>query len=138
MRRLADAPGVTVTGTVPDVRPYLREASLVVVPLRVGGGTRLKIYEAMSMDRPVVSTTIGAEGLPLDEGEHIVRADDAPAFADACIRMLSAPKEAWRMARAGGAYVRASFGWERVAGEFARLCTGAEVVVRPVPEEQQA
>lgn len=138
VQRLADVGGVTVTGTVPDVRPYLRDASLVVVPLRVGGGTRLKIYEAMSMDRPVVSTTIGAEGLPLEEGEHIVRADDAPAFADACIRLLGAPDESWRMARAGGAYVRASFGWDRVAGEFARLCTGAEAMARPVPEEQQA
>jgi glycosyltransferase involved in cell wall biosynthesis len=139
VRRLADSEGaVTVTGTVPDVRPYLEAASLVVVPLRVGGGTRLKIYEAMSMDRPVVSTTIGAEGLPLEEGEHILRADDAAAFAAACVRLLQAPAGAWRMARAGGEYVRSSFGWDRVAGEFARLCTEADSMAGVAPQEQQA
>jgi sugar transferase (PEP-CTERM/EpsH1 system associated) len=139
VRRLEDAGGaVTVTGTVPDVRPYLEAASLVVVPLRVGGGTRLKIYEAMSMDRPVVSTTIGAEGLPLDEGGHIIRADDAAAFADACVQLLRSPAEAWAMARAGGAYVRASFGWDRVAGEFARLCTDADSLVGVAAQEEQA
>jgi sugar transferase (PEP-CTERM/EpsH1 system associated) len=139
VRRLEDgAGGVSVTGTVPDVRPYLEAASLVVVPLRVGGGTRLKIYEAMSMDRPVVSTTIGAEGLPLAEGRHIVRADDAAAFADACVRLLRSPAEAWAMAHEGGAYVRASFGWDRVAGEFARLCTEADALVGAAAQEAQA
>jgi sugar transferase (PEP-CTERM/EpsH1 system associated) len=139
VRRLADPAGaVTVTGTVPDVRPFLEAASLVVVPLRVGGGTRLKIYEAMSMDRPVVSTTIGAEGLPLEEGEHIMRADDAAVFAAACVRLLQAPAEAWRMARAGGEYVRTSFSWDRVAGEFARLCTDADSMAGVAPQEMQA
>jgi glycosyltransferase involved in cell wall biosynthesis len=139
VRRLADAgDAITVTGTVPDVRPYLEAASLVVVPLRVGGGTRLKIYEAMSMDRPVVSTTIGAEGLPLAEAEHIIRADDPAAFAAACVRLLQAPGEAWRMARAGGEYVRSSFGWDRVAGEFAQLCAEADSMAGLAPQGQQA
>ena len=66
MRDLAARnPAIEVTGTVADVRPYLERAAICVVPLRVGGGTRLKIYEAMAMGVPVVSTTIGAEGLPL-------------------------------------------------------------------------
>jgi glycosyltransferase involved in cell wall biosynthesis len=139
VRRLADAgDAITVTGTVPDVRPYLEAASLVVVPLRVGGGTRLKIYEAMSMNRPVVSTTIGAEGLPLAEAEHIIRADDPAAFAAACVRLLQAPGEAWRMARAGGDYVRSSFGWDRVAGEFAQLCAEADSMAGLAPQGQQA
>jgi sugar transferase (PEP-CTERM/EpsH1 system associated) len=139
VRRLADAgDAITVTGTVPNVRPYLEAASLVVVPLRVGGGTRLKIYEAMSMDRPVVSTTIGAEGLPLAEAEHIIRADDPAAFAAACVRLLQAPGEAWRMARAGGEYVRSSFGWDRVAGEFAQLCAEADSMAGLAPQGQQA
>ena len=117
--------GVDVTGTVPDVRPYLAQASVVIVPLRVGGGTRLKIYEAMAMARPVVSTTIGAEGLPLTDGVHLLTADEAGAFADACIRLLEQPADAARIAAAGSAYVRESFGWDRVAGEFARICAEA-------------
>ncbi len=123
VRRLADAgSGIDVTGTVPDVRPYLRDAAVVIVPLRVGGGTRLKIYEAMAANRPVVSTTIGAEGLPLVTGQHLLTADDPGSFADACIRLLQSPADAGRIAAAGGRYVREHFGWDRVAGEFARLC----------------
>src|SRR5262249_61814155 len=81
-------PGVTVTGTVPDVRPYLERAALVVVPLRVGGGTRLKIFEAMAMEKAIVSTHIGAEGLPVRGGEELLLADDPPSFAAAVVRLL--------------------------------------------------
>src|SRR6516162_6324246 len=76
MRALAARnPAIEVTGTVPDVRPYLERAAVSVVPLRIGGGTRLKIYEAMAMGIPVVSTAIGAEGLPVRHGEHLLIAD---------------------------------------------------------------
>ncbi|HEX6313506.1 MAG TPA: glycosyltransferase, partial [Gemmatimonadaceae bacterium] len=90
---------VRVTGTVPDVRPYLERATVVTVPLRVGGGTRLKIYEALAMERPLVTTTIGAEGLPLEAGRHIRVADGSAAFAQALVDLLSDPPAAAVMAR---------------------------------------
>ena len=78
-RRSSSSPtqaGVTVTGRVDDVRPYMRDAAVYIVPLRIGGGTRLKIFEAMAMGKAVVSTTIGAEGLPVTDGEHVMLADE--------------------------------------------------------------
>lgn len=117
--------GVTVTGSVPDVRPYLARAAAVVVPLRIGGGTRLKIYEAMAMDRPVVSTTIGAEGLPLESGRHLLLADAPSAQADAILGLLADPARAAALGRAGGRYVRESFGWDGVAHRFADICARA-------------
>jgi polysaccharide biosynthesis protein PslH len=80
--------GIEVTGTVPDVRPHLRSAHVMVVPLRIGGGTRLKIFEAMAAEVPVVSTTIGAEGLEVVHGRHALIADDAKSFADAVVSLL--------------------------------------------------
>lgn len=76
------------TGFVEDVRPFVRAAALSVIPLRVGGGTRLKVYEAMAMGSPVVSTSVGVEGLPVTDGVHYVRADGSSAFADAVVALL--------------------------------------------------
>jgi polysaccharide biosynthesis protein PslH len=118
----APASGVTVTGSVPDVRPYLASHQLFVVPLRVGGGTRLKIYEGMTMGLPTVSTTIGAEGLPVRDGEHLVLADDPEAFARECVALLGDPVRAAAMGDAADAYVRQHFGWDGVARRFAELC----------------
>src|SRR5258708_17075559 len=81
-------PAVTVTGRVDDVRPYMERAAVYVVPLRIGGGTRLKIYEAMAMEKPIVSTTIGAEGLPVRDGVELLMADKPDDFADAIVRVL--------------------------------------------------
>src|SRR5438046_4518532 len=75
-------PAIIVTGRVDDVRPYLTKAAAYVVPLRIGGGTRLKIYEAMAMEKAVVSTSIGAEGLPVRDGVELLLADAAEAFAN--------------------------------------------------------
>lgn len=122
--------GVTVTGRVPDVRPYLESGSVFVVPLRVGGGTRLKIYEGMSMGLPVVSTTIGAEGLPLVEGEHLFLADDAQGFADACVRLLNDPDRATGLGEHGAAYVRSQFSWSSVAARFVELCDSVRPAAR--------
>ncbi|HEU5050837.1 MAG TPA: glycosyltransferase [Gemmatimonadales bacterium] len=108
-----------VTGTVPDVRPYLERAAVIVVPLRVGGGTRLKIYEALAMERGLVSTTIGSEGLPIVDGEHALIADRPEAFADAVLRLLGDPAEARRLGTRGAEFVRTHFRWERVADDFA-------------------
>ena len=76
--------GIQVTGTVPDVRPHLWGASVSIVPLRIGGGTRLNIYESMAAGTPVVSTTVGAEGLDVSSPENILLADTPQTFADAC------------------------------------------------------
>lgn len=130
VRELAErVAGVRVTGTVADVRPHLERAAAVVVPLRVGGGTRLKIYEAMAMERPVVSTTIGAEGLPVSHGEHILLADDPARFAGEVVSLLQSPARGDRLGAAAAAYVRSEFGWDRVAARFADVCAG----VSPLP-----
>jgi len=115
-------PGVTVTGTVPDIRPYLARGVALVVPLRIGGGTRLKIFEAMAMGVPVISTTVGAEGLPLQPGTHLLEADTPEALTAACVGLLRDPAAAAALGDRGAQYVQSQFGWDRVAGEFAALC----------------
>jgi glycosyltransferase involved in cell wall biosynthesis len=87
VQRLASK-SVQVTGTVPSVNDYLRDATVVIVPLRIGGGTRLKIYEAMAMGKALVSTSIGAEGLSFQNGRDLMLADDASSFADAVLLLL--------------------------------------------------
>jgi sugar transferase (PEP-CTERM/EpsH1 system associated) len=123
IRALADEyPFVTVTGSVPDVRPYLARGAVFVVPMRVGGGTRLKIYEAMAMGCPVVSTTIGAEGLPLSNGDTIILADDPASFADEVVALLDAPDTAVALADRAERLVRSEFGWATVAERFGAIC----------------
>jgi polysaccharide biosynthesis protein PslH len=114
--------GVNVVGTVPDVRPYHERAAVFVVPLRIGGGTRLKIFEAMAMERPVVSTTVGAEGLDVRNGEHLLIADTPEAFASAVVRLLRDPEEAAALGKRAAAHVRDRFGWQQVASQFADIC----------------
>jgi glycosyltransferase involved in cell wall biosynthesis len=88
VRRLATDPRVRVTGAVADVRPYYAEAAATIVPLRIAGGVRMKILEAMALAVPIVSTTIGAEGLGLTNGRELLLADGAQALAEAAIRVL--------------------------------------------------
>lgn len=114
--------GLRVTGFVDDIRPYIQEAAVAVVPLRVGGGTRLKVYEAMAMETPVVSTTIGAEGLPLRDGEDLLIADEPDTFADTVAGLLEAPETARSLGRRAGARVRRHFGWDAVADRFGEVC----------------
>lgn len=116
---------IRVTGRVDDVRPYLRSATCSVVPLHVGGGTRIKIYESISAGTPVVSTTIGAEGLPLDHDRHVLIADDARGFAELVLRMLCPNGERDRLAHSGAEFVRARFGTAAVAREFDAICREA-------------
>ncbi|QCK87805.1 glycosyltransferase [Phreatobacter aquaticus] len=97
VRRLAALSGVTVTGTVPDVAPYYRDADLVVAPLRAGGGTRIKLLEAAGHGRPAVSTRIGAEGLGLRHGRDLLIADTPQDFASACLAVLDRPDLARRL-----------------------------------------
>jgi glycosyltransferase involved in cell wall biosynthesis len=115
-------PRLSVTGTVPDVRPYLARARVFVVPLRIGGGTRLKIYEAMAMGKAIVSTSIGAEGLPVRHGEHLLIADTPAAFAAAVLRLLRDPEEAAALGVRAAQLVRSRFGWRQAAECFAEVC----------------
>jgi len=112
---------VEVTGTVDDVRPHVARAAACVVPLRVGGGTRLKIFEALAMGKAVVSTSVGAEGLPLAPGEHYLRADEPGDFAAAVARALGEPALRTRLGAAGRALVTAHYSWTRIARSFEAL-----------------
>lgn len=118
-------PSIVVTGRVEDVRPYIERASCYVVPIRVGGGTRLKIYEAMAMERAVVSTTVGAEGLPLEDGREILLADTPEEFARAVVRVLTDEPFARALGERAAATVRERFGWGRVAEAFVAACERA-------------
>jgi polysaccharide biosynthesis protein PslH len=125
IQKLEAVDGVHVIGTVPDVRPYLASAAVVVVPLLVGGGTRLKIFEAMAMAKAVVSTTIGAEGLPVAPSEHFLLADDAHRFAGAVLQLLRSPADRVRLGRDAHRFVSAHSGAEAVARQFERACLQA-------------
>jgi polysaccharide biosynthesis protein PslH len=121
IRALASRAGISVTGRVPDVRPYIDEAAAFIVPLRIGGGTRLKIYEAMAMECPVISTSLGAEGLPLTDGTEILLADTPRSFADAVVRVLTNASLGAELGQRAASVVRTRFGWDRAAHEFVRL-----------------
>jgi len=118
--RLAQLPGVTVTGRVEDVRPHMAAAAAYVVPLRIGGGTRLKIFEAMSMGKAIVSTAIGAEGLPVSDGAHLLLADSPRAFADAVLRVLRDVPQRRALEAAARRLVVERYDWAAVAGSFER------------------
>jgi len=113
------------TGFVDDVRPFIRDADLYMVPLRVGGGTRIKIYEAMAMRRPVVSTSIGVEGLPIEAGNHYRRADAAAAFAETVLELLGAPARGAEMAENAYDFILKRYSTRRVARTFEEICKRA-------------
>lgn len=122
VRRLAEVDGVEVTGTVPDVRPYLGESAVVVVPLLVGGGTRIKIYEAMAMRKAVVSTPLGAEGLPVRDGEHLLLAETPEQFARAVLRLLRDEPLRRRLAASAQTFVADRYSAETIARQFMAHC----------------
>jgi glycosyltransferase involved in cell wall biosynthesis len=112
---------VDVTGPVADMRPYIAGARVVVAPLMIGGGTRVKILEAQAMERAVVSTAIGAEGLSQRHDETILIGDDAESFAAHVVRLLNDPNAAARIARAGRRHVVQHFDWNHIGTELSRL-----------------
>lgn len=118
---------VEITGYVEDVRPYMWGASLFIVPLRMGGGTRFKIVEAMAAGVPVVSTRLGAEGIPARDGRELLLADEPSAFAEAAGRVFSDPALAESLGREGLSFVRRHFDWS-VIGEA--LNSALEAAVR--------
>jgi polysaccharide biosynthesis protein PslH len=117
VRRLA-GPNVVVTGTVPDVRPYVRKAAVFVVPLRMGGGTRLKVLEGLAMRKPMVSTSLGCEGIDVVHGEHLLIADDPAAFAADVLRMLDDPARSASLAAAGHGLVHRRYRWETIVEDL--------------------
>jgi polysaccharide biosynthesis protein PslH len=117
----AEDPLITVTGTVPDIRPYLWDASVSIVPLRIGGGTRLKIYEAMAAGLPVVSTPVGAEGLDVEHGVHIRLNADAVSFAESCLDLLEDRELARKQAAAALELVSTRFSWSKIAEDFENI-----------------
>jgi glycosyltransferase involved in cell wall biosynthesis len=118
LREAAEEAGVTVTGTVPDVRPHLAAGEVFVVPLRVGGGTRLKIFEAMAAGKAVVSTRVGAEGLDVEDGRHLVLADGPEAFSRAVLDLLRDAPRRRAIAEAGRAIVEERYSWTQVTRVF--------------------
>lgn len=118
VRALGERPGVTVTGEVPDVRPYYQRAWVQMVPLRIGGGTRLKIVESLALGCPVVSTTIGAQGLELRDRAHL-RLADAPAdFAAVLADVLRSSAQRDQLRTAGRQQVLEHYTWPRLGAQL--------------------
>jgi sugar transferase (PEP-CTERM/EpsH1 system associated) len=118
VRKLAEIPGVDVTGRVDDVRPHIARGSVYIVPLRIGGGTRLKIFEAMSMGKAVVSTTVGAEGLPVTNGCDIDIADEPARFAHAVVHLMRDTEARRQIEMAARRLVVDKYDWSAVASDF--------------------
>ncbi len=111
VKGFAERFGVNFIGEVPDVRPYYQQAWMQIVPLRIGGGTRLKIVEGLSMRNPVVSTTLGAQGLDLEHEKHLLLADTAEAFATACERLANDFNLRESLSKAGRSKVLSEYTW---------------------------
>jgi glycosyltransferase involved in cell wall biosynthesis len=111
VRALHDQHGITVAGAVEDVRPYIARAGVYVAPLRMGGGTRFKLLEAMALARPIVSTTLGAEGFAVQHGRELLLADEPEAFAQAVLDVMSNNARAEALGAAGRAFVQSHYDW---------------------------
>jgi sugar transferase (PEP-CTERM/EpsH1 system associated) len=120
---------VHVTGRVEDVVPYYQESTICVVPLRAGGGTRLKILEAMALGRPVVSTSIGCEGLDVVDGEHLLIADTPERFAEHTVRLLRDRQFAQHLCASARRLVEARYGWDKIAERL--MDVYEEMVAKP-------
>jgi glycosyltransferase involved in cell wall biosynthesis len=114
VRELTTIAGVEVTGSVEDVRPYYREAMMAVVPLNVGGGSRLKILEAMAAGVPVVSTVVGAEGLQINHRENILISESNQGLAKAIISLMNEPDLRVQIVFGGRQLVAARYDWSRL------------------------
>ena len=120
VKRAAETPGVTLHADVADVRPFLASATVMAVPLRVGGGSRLKVLESLAAGLPVVSTTVGAEGLCLRDGEHLTLADTPEAMAAELVTVLRDPRAARARAAKGRALVLERYDWDVLADTLER------------------
>lgn len=134
---LAALPGIEVTGTIDDVRPYYREAVAAVVPLRVGGGSRLKILEAMAARVPVISTTLGAEGLELRDGENIVLRDAPAQMAEALLDLAREPQRYGQLVEAAHALALERYDWTAVGAKLRRIYAELSSTRTPNPAVPQ-
>jgi sugar transferase (PEP-CTERM/EpsH1 system associated) len=129
VRALAADPSVTVVGHVPDIRPYAADCGAFVVPLRWGSGMRVKILNAMAMGLPVVSTTVGAEGIDITDGQDVLIADEPDAFADAVVRVLNDPTLGGELGTAARHLMETRYTWEVIGPQL--LSAYAERVLAP-------
>jgi glycosyltransferase involved in cell wall biosynthesis len=120
-QRLQATPGAELHADVPDVRPFLDQSGVMVVPLRIGGGSRLKILEALARGVPVVSTTVGAEGLCVEPGLHYVQADSAAEMANALVQAIRSPGPMREMAAKGRQLVLERYDWDVLAGKLEQV-----------------
>lgn len=121
----AKTPGVSVTGRVEDIRPYVHRGAVYIVPLRIGSGTRLKIFEAMAMGKAIVSTSIGAEGLPVAHEKDIILADDPQEFARRVSALLKDPSACSALGKAARLLVECNYSWSAVTRKFESALTRA-------------
>jgi glycosyltransferase involved in cell wall biosynthesis len=122
VRKLA-GPNVVITGAVDDVRPYLHRSAVVVAPIRAGSGTRLKILEALAAGKGVVSTSLGCEGLDLEDGGDLLLADSAAKFAAEVVRLLDDPGLSAAVGARGACRVAQAYGWGKVVGKLEEVLT---------------
>jgi len=126
VQQLAQRPGITVTGAVQDTRPYIAQASLYIAPLRMGGGTRFKLLEALALKRPIVSTTVGAEGFGVQNGKELLLADSPSEFANAVLALLGNPAKQQALIKAGYDFVQA-YDWANIVPKVEGLLIKQQV-----------
>lgn len=122
INELKQYPEIEVVGWVEDVRPFISRHALYIIPLRIGGGTRIKAYEAMAMGKAVVSTAIGVEGLPVTTGVNVIIADDAESFAQSVIGILQDSELRTRIERKAREFVENNVSWDKAAEAFRDIC----------------
>jgi polysaccharide biosynthesis protein PslH len=125
VQALGEIDGITVHGGVPDMAPYFARSNAVVVPILTGAGIRVKIIEALAAGRATVSTPLGAEGLELEPGRHVLIADGAPAFADAVVRALGDDELRTRLGTEGRALAERRYDWRALGDDLERVLEAA-------------
>jgi glycosyltransferase involved in cell wall biosynthesis len=118
---LTSDPSVVLTGWVRDVRPYIAGAAVYVIPLRIGGGTRLKVLEAMAVGKAIVSTGLGCEGFDLEHDRHLVVADTPEQFAAATLALLEDPERRKRLGKTARHFAAANYDWRAIVPELERV-----------------
>ena len=116
-------PAITITGFVDEVMPYIAGAKIFVAPFRVGGGTRLKLLEAMAMRKPIVATSVGAEGYPITAGQEMFLVDEPASMAQTICNLLSDQAKRERLGEAGFQFVKANYSWETLVPQLETLLT---------------
>lgn len=122
LRALDGNRNIRIINRVDDVRDYISKSAIYVVPLRIGGGTRIKVYEAMAMGKAIVSTHIGTEGLPLEHGKHLLHADTPELLAISILKVLNDRKLRTSLETEARSFVVNECSWEKAAEVFAHNC----------------